>query len=497
MKKVSLKKIPIKKNINLGLLLTTILVLALCVVIGLILSAARFSRNPGPTYASATLELTFNGAAAGTSPNGVEFDLRVLESDEVLSAGLKAASLEGAYTPEQIRPCLTVRGVYPDSMAQQVLHYESLLDFSSSRELSVGNYHPTTFHVTLTNDFDESIARNQLTALLNGIMEACRRYFTRVYSYGLDPDSGVFDLDKYDYPQQLDIIESRFNAVSGYARTLYKKDPAFLFRGSSFNDVDVRLSMLLESSLTRLTASLTLNGLSKNTERLLTQYQFQVHDLSIRRDMLNQELDKLDEMITSYEKHEIIYLPTSEALTKIDGNSSATYDTLVNKRKSISDSITELNTRITNYNLRIADLLNSTGALPPNAAVPNPAEDGTADAEGNEAPAAGHTPTAKEIEEAERKREAQRAALEEDIRTLVAEGEAVISDFGEMLQSYNEQQINESTFVISEASYRRPRLMSKSFIMQAVETTGPIVALGFMVCVILIIIRKKKEESGE
>jgi hypothetical protein len=212
--------------------------------------------------------------------------------------------------------------------------------------------------------------------------------------------------------------------------------------------------------------------------------------------MLNQELDKLDEMITSYEKHEIIYLPTSEALTKIDGNSSATYDTLVNKRKSISDSITELNTRITNYSLRIADL-NSTGALPPNAAVPNPAEDGTADAEGNEAPAAGHTPTAKEIEEAERKREAQRAALEEDIRTLVAEGEAVISDFGEMLQSYNEQQINESTFVISEASYRRPRLMSKSFIMQAVETTGPIVALGFMVCVILIIIRKKKEESGE
>ena len=54
---------------------TTILVLVACGIVGLILSAVLFFRDPGPTYASATLVLTFDGAAAGIAPNGVPFDL--------------------------------------------------------------------------------------------------------------------------------------------------------------------------------------------------------------------------------------------------------------------------------------------------------------------------------------------------------------------------------------------------------------------------------------
>ena len=42
---------------------TTILILIACGIVGLILSAVLFFRDPGPTYASATLVLTFDGAA--------------------------------------------------------------------------------------------------------------------------------------------------------------------------------------------------------------------------------------------------------------------------------------------------------------------------------------------------------------------------------------------------------------------------------------------------
>ena len=272
---------------------TTILVLVACGIVGLILSAVLFFRDPGPTYASATLVLTFDGAAAGIAPNGVPFDRRELNCDEVLSEGLKAAALEGTYTPEQVRPSLTVRGVYPDAMAEQVMHYESLLNFTTSRELTVGDYHPTTFDITLTNDFDKSISRDQLTALLKGITEAYRSYFSRVYAYGLDTDNTVFKLEDYDYPQQLQIIEGRLSSVSAYAQELYEKAPAFRFRGAGFNDISVRLNNLIDSSITRLSADLTINALTRDTERMLTQYQYQILDLGIQREKQNQELNKL------------------------------------------------------------------------------------------------------------------------------------------------------------------------------------------------------------
>jgi hypothetical protein len=470
---------------------TTILVLLACAIVGLALSAVLFFRDPGPASASATLVLTFDGAASGTAPNGVSFDLRALDSDEVLSDGLKAAGLEGVYTPEQIRSCLAVRGVYPDAMADQVMYYESLLNFTSSRELTVGNYHPTTFQITLSREFDESISREQLTALLRSITEAYRAYFARVYAYGMDAGNSFFELEDYDYPQQLDIIEGRFSAVADYAQELYRKTPAFLYRGTSFNDVYVRLNMLLDSSITKLNANLTINGLTKNPERLLTQYRYQILDLSIRRDMQNQELAKLDQLIASYEKNETIYLSTSESLTKIDGNSSATYDALVNKRKSVADGVTELGSRITNYNLRINDLLTSTGAIRPAEAE---AIQTMEDPEGTGAPASAGSLTPEEIAEAERRLKSQRAALEESISTLVADGEAVVADFREMLENYNAQQINELTFTVTELTFHAPRLVSGAFIKQAIRTAGPIVALGFIVCMALIVISRKKEE---
>ena len=473
---------------------TTILVLIACGVVGLILSAVLFFRDPGPTYASATLVLTFDGAAEGIAPNGRKFDLRDLDSDEVLSEGLKSAALEGAYTPEQIRPSLTVRGVYPEAMAEQVMHYESLLNFTSSRELTVGDYHPTTFDIKLTNDFDKSISRDQLTALLKGITEAYRAHFARIYSYGLNTDSGIFALEDYDYPQQLEILQGRFTAISGYAQELYNKDPAFRFRGVGFNDISVRLGSLIDSGITRLNADLTINALTKDTERMLTQYQYQILELGNQRDKQNQELSKLDKLIASYEKNEIIYLSTTDSLTKIDGNSSETYDALVNRRKAVADGITVLGSRIANYNLMIKDLLSSTSHLRPAKAETIPAENAEG-AEGEGAAENVYQPTQEEIAEAEKRLSSQRAMLEENIRALTADGDAVIADFRAMLDSYNAQQINELTVSVSGPVYKTPKLVSGSFIVLAVKTVGPIVALGFMVCMVLIVISRKKEEK--
>ena len=69
---------------------TSIIILLIFGIVGLALTSVMFFSNPGPTYASATLEFTFEGAANGTAPNGASFSISEIASEDVLSAAPKS-----------------------------------------------------------------------------------------------------------------------------------------------------------------------------------------------------------------------------------------------------------------------------------------------------------------------------------------------------------------------------------------------------------------------
>ena len=71
----------------------------------------------------------------------------------------------------------------------------------------------------------------------------------------------------------------------------------------------------------------------------------------------------------------------------------------------------------------------------------------------------------------------------------------MISEFRAMLESFNAQQLNDLTISISGLTYKAPKILSGAFIKLVIKTAGPIVALGFMVCMVLIVISRKKEEK--
>ena len=482
-----------KKAGKVNWLRTTILVVLVCGIVGLALSAALFFTSPSPTYASATLVFTFEGAATGTAPNGVAFDMKDIALDEVLSEGLRDAALEGTYTPKQIRPDLVVSGVYPDDMAEQVMHYESLLNFTASRELTIGAYHPTTFSIALYNNFDKSLSKAQLSSLLKSILEAYRAYFSRVYAYGLDPALTLFTLEDYDYPQQLQIIEKQLTSLSAYALELYEVDPTFRLNGAGFNDISVRLNTLIDSTIDRLNAELTINALTKDPARLLTQYQYEIRSLNNQLEKQTREMEKLDKLIASYEKNEIIYLRTTDALTKIDGNSSETYDKLMGRRKDVADGITEINYQIATYELLLSDLLSDDAGQTKTTAAAS-TEEGDA-ASTQTVAAMTEEELAAAAAEAKQMTIVRRKQLEQNIKALVTESEAILTDFQGMLQAYNNEKINDLTVTVTEYRTFAPSVLSGAFIKKAIKTAGPIVALGFMVCVVLIIISRKREEN--
>ena len=489
-------------------LLITLCVLLACAVVGTIISGILFSSDPNQTYAYAKVEFSFDGAAEGIAPNGYEFTVSGMASDDVLNRALQAAGMADRYTADQIRPQLKITGVYPENIVEQMTSYESLLDFSANREVMAKVYHPTLYSVSLGNGFDKQISRADLEKLLQAVLDAYKAYFAETYAAGANKIALRYTLDDYDYPQQLTILSRVMEEEASYAEEMYRKQPTLMRNGKGFNDIVVRLRSLIDTEIVRLNANVTINALTDRYNRLITQYQYEIDSLNNQLNRKNDQQGRMNELLKSYKKYEIIYLSTADSLTKIDGNSSETYDRLVARQKEVADEITLIETNIDTYTQRLKDLTGdtsdteepapqttakTTGETADSSAAGTAAEDPTGETEA--APSLTEEEIAELTAAAEEAKKAAVSNLKADIAKLAANREAIMKDFADLIALYNSQQINDLTVAISAVKYEAPSVFSGAFIKQTLKVAGPFVAVGFMVCLVLLIISRRKEEK--
>ena len=486
----------------------TLCVLIACGILGAILSAVLFLTNPDKTYAAANVQFSFDGAAQGTAPNGYSFGISAVSSDEVVEKALEDAGMADRYSAEAVQGQIETSGVYPEDIVRQMMNYESLLDFSANRELTVSDYHPTLYSVVLYNGFDPKISKGDLEKLLHAIMDSYKAYFSKVYTAGQNSVSIAYNLEDYDYPQQLTILITTMEDAIAYADEMYEKEPTLRLNGQGFNDISVRLHSLIDTDISKLSADITMNALTKNTSRLITQYDYEIRSLTNQLNKKNDQLTHLDALIASYDKNEIIYLSTADSLTKIDGNSSETYDALVASRREVADEITTINNDISNYRLLLADLIGENKAEEAEKAAAPTVVSANAETEETESTEGEGTVTeivvpertqeeleelAKAAEEAARK---QIAALETNISTLAAKREAVMKDFADLIRQYNDKYVNDATVSVFGYQYKAPSLLSGAFIKQTIKIAGMFCVVGFIVCMILLIRDRRKEEKA-
>ena len=514
-----------------------IYILAGAAVFGVVLSVILFALDKKPASASARLQLTFDGAAEGIAPDGRRFDINELASDEVVAEALKAAGLDSRYSVEKIRQSLVVAGAYPEDIVNQTMSYESLLDFTTNRTLTAERFNPTLFTVKLNNNFDPKISQKDLESILKNILTVYKAKFAEAYTQGVPSNAATFVLSDYDYPQQLEILQQRLAIVSRYAEEMYEKEPTFKYRGAGFNDIVVRLNALTDSDIGRLNANLTLNALTKDPERLLTQYRFELRDLGNSLSKRRAQLSLLDKLIASYEKSEILYISTKDSLTKIDGDSTKTYDALVDIRRGVADGNTKLSSQIATYELKLSDLTGEpvvkddktdkggsgdgtdgtqqgadgtgetgehgegdgtqSGSGNGNAGTGNAGENGNSGENGD----AGNTDNGSKMPAAAKldmtATAAQREALEKEIAALEEKSDVVIKDFSEMLAAWNDQKVNDTTVSVSNYRYDSQKLVSGAFIKKTIMTAGPIFALAMILCLCMIIAAKSRELKAE
>ena len=236
---------------------------------------------------------------------------------------------------------------------------------------------------------------------------------------------------------------------------------------------------------------MTLNALTKDPDRLSTQYKFELRDLNNRLSRRKQQLASLDTLIDSYEKSEIIYISTAESFTKIDGNSTQTYDALVDLRKAIAAENTATGSKIAAYRLKLTDLIGEETTDNKDDASDKTDAD-TKDAGENDTETETTTEPEKQTISAESLK-AEREAFEAEIKTLSAKCDSVSSDFSAMVKAWNASKLNELSVTVSGQKYNAPKLVSGDFIKAAIQTAGPIVVLAVIVCLGMIIVYKKKQ----
>ena len=496
-----------------------IYILVCAAVFGVVLSVILFSLDKKPSSASARLQLTFDGAAEGIAPDGRLFDINELASEEIVTEALKAAGLDSRYSVDRIRQCLVVAGAYPEDIVNQTMSYESLLDFTTNRTLTAERFNPTLFTVKLNNSFDPKISQKDLESILKNILTVYKAKFAETYTQGIPTGNATFVLSDYDYPQQLEILQQRLSIVSRYAQEMYEKEPTFMYHGVGFNDIVVRLNALTDSDIGRLNANLTLNALTKDPERLLTQYCFELRDLGNSLSKRRVQLSLLDKLVASYEKSEILYISTKDSLTKIDGDSTKTYDALVDIRRSVADDNTKLSSQIATYELKLSDLTGETvgneekGGTDDNTQTAD-GVDGTGeqvsddgmqngndagdDDNGNGDDDSDHigTNVPETVKLDMTATAAQREALEKEIEVLEEKSNVVIKDFSEIITAWNEQKINDTTVSVSSYHYDSQKLISSTFIKKTIMTAGPIFTLAMIFCLVMIIAAKSSEEKA-
>ena len=471
----------------------TIAVLLACAIVGGIWSLISFKRENSRVSVSASIQFTFKEAAQGKTPNGYSFDVAArVASDEIVGEALQAAGLDGQYTAEQIQRSLVIRGSYPENLIEELNRFDSLLDFSSPRVQTLSNYYPMTYGVTLYNDFDPSVSRDQMESLLGNLLTVYRAWFEKTGIYGQVTVDLLEGLDDYDYTQQLDLLELSLDAFAAYAESMHNLNPAFRLEGKSFSDVQKTFESLRDNDLNRLKGRVTLNVLSKDSRRLETQYLYKISELENKLAAQKQKQSNLDEVVKTYGKSGVIYLSTMSNVEQVDHQSTATYDALVSQRTAVSETIASIQAQITDYRNRLAELYKKTGSAE-TAAIAAAVEAAEAENETGTAADEGSAETVALTEADDTA--AQIASLESGITRLRTKIHAATEEMNQLLTAYNGQEASDNEILLTKVRYTQTKIISSAFAIKFIRTAGPLCAVGFIVCMVLLIVDRIREEK--
>lgn len=445
-----------KKHIFIPL----IVLVSVCFV-GLIISIICFKViNKDMNYSTKTIEFLYDGASDGKDPDGNEFNAADLLTEAVVTEGIKNAGMENRYKYEDVKSYLIIKNIVPDNVISEITAYTSLVKSgNATTTINSNKYNPTRFNIILYRDFDKKINKNDLNKLVDSITESYFNLFYKTYQKSFDSTnySEIYSMDNYDYIYQVEVYENKLNALSKYAKALFDKNNTFTFKNKTFNDISLKATSLISNDVAKIRNSITYNALSKDVNRLKDYYNYKISSLNYDKTKYTTDLTNITTQINNYEKDSTVYIGSGENVIKVDSNSSETYNALLAKKISISETIAQINTDILRYTNILADIDAATAT------------------------------------------QDEYVRVEANIETLANEYDDLEASLNEMLTAYNDNYVNNGAVKGNETEYKnRTSLISTSFIVYTIKIELPLVGLTVIgICVYLLIreVRKNKKRD--
>ena len=431
--------------------------LILAIILGLILSLLNFLViNPSKEYVSSGFILLHSGAEKGEAPNGQPYSVSVIQSEDFLKDVLDKTGLSNKLTVEELLDNMAVRGSYPSNIIEQIKSWDSLLTSDPTRVVSLSEYYPTTYGISIYNEFKNKLSKTELTGLLSTLISEYTDRYQKLYGAGVEWDKlgDVFDTESRDYAQAVDLLSVKCDLVDKHSQALYEVKQTFEKDGTTFLALSTRAKSILSSDLQSLSAMITLNAMSKDTETLRQKYVYE-DDIQIRKlNALTQELKQVEELIESYEKDATLYLGSNDNVIEVKGNSKETYEKLIDEKTRLAAELNETRITISDIESRIADIdANAEGSL----------IDGS--------------------------------VLEKAIASASKKIDALVADFDALAQAYNEEYASTSSIRETAIKYHGRSLASGAFVKTVIKSEAPLCAAALVVILIIGLVKELKKNG--
>ena len=427
--------------------------------------------NPALAYSSETIQFNYDGAADGLDPDGNPFNATAFLSDDVIEAALTKSEINK--TVDEVRPYIAIDNVVPKNILEELTSYETILsdkDNNGGRDITSKDYHPVRYSFVVYQNL--GVSKSKLNALVKNLVDEYSNNFYETYkkTFKQDTYQDLFDIDHYDYIYQNQIYVTRLNILMDYAKSIYEEHDDFEFDGKKFEDLYTYGQYLIANKSSKIESIVVLNALSKDIGRLKDYYTYLLNNLNFEKVKYTADLEAVTKQLIGenqdptdpdsgnddYKVNPTVIVGTGENVITVTDDTAATYNALLNEQIRVSNTITEINKTIADYQ----DILDKL-----NAAV--------ADGEAEN--------TVKRL-----------------INDLGSEYQKLDAWFQQMVDAYNAKYVKDTAVSTSAVKYNSASIISGSFIVHTIKVAAPImltVMLGIAIFYLVRAIKKEKKAA--
>lgn len=254
---------------------------------------AGYFTNKNQTSVTTIVEFQWDGVTKGEYPNGERFDYGSAFNATVYGQVIEDLSLE--FSISELQKSLSITPIVPNNIIE--VSEKALLqniDFS---------YYPTSFRLSV-NISKLGLNETQASSLLSALISEFRDDFERKYiNRTIIFDFTQEDLSDYDYIESYEILKSQTSIIRNAASNLLPQASDFVSSelGIGFNDIIVRIDLLNSISLNNMESRINNYLLSKDSDLLITIYEYRVETLEY--DLAEQQTIEvqLQTLVTNYE----------------------------------------------------------------------------------------------------------------------------------------------------------------------------------------------------